>query len=107
MSLGSHASAAFHACELACCNLAAHAVESRMLRSRLCELLVEAGKHLQHDRVRQPGVLAAVPGVTNIAGLEAGLHALVDLDPALPAADIVRAAAARGLRIADLDEFRE
>ena len=52
------------------------------------------------------GALATVPGVTNIAGLEAGLHALVDLDPALPAWAIVRAAAARGLRIADLDEFR-
>jgi GntR family transcriptional regulator / MocR family aminotransferase len=52
------------------------------------------------------GVLAAVPGVTSIAGLEAGLHALVELDPALPASAIVRAAAARGLRIADLDEFR-
>ena len=52
------------------------------------------------------GALATVPCVTNIAGLEAGLHALVDLDPALPASAIVRAAAARGLRIADLDEFR-
>jgi GntR family transcriptional regulator / MocR family aminotransferase len=51
------------------------------------------------------GVLATVPGVTSIAGLEAGLHALVDLDPALPASAIV-CAAARGLRIADLDEFR-
>lgn len=52
------------------------------------------------------GVLATVPGVTNIAGLEAGLHALVELDPALPASAIAAAAAARGLRIADLDEFR-
>jgi GntR family transcriptional regulator/MocR family aminotransferase len=51
------------------------------------------------------GVLATVPGVTNIAGLEAGLHALVDRDPVLPASAIA-ATAARGLRIADLDEFR-
>jgi GntR family transcriptional regulator/MocR family aminotransferase len=51
-------------------------------------------------------VLADVPGIVRIGGLEAGLHALVELDPRLRAADIVASAAACGLSVADLDEFR-
>jgi GntR family transcriptional regulator/MocR family aminotransferase len=52
-------------------------------------------------------VLATVPGITRVGGLEAGLHALVELDPAVNAAALVRAAASRGLLVADLDEFRD
>jgi GntR family transcriptional regulator/MocR family aminotransferase len=51
-------------------------------------------------------VLAGVPGIARVGGLEAGLHALVELDPALCAADVASFAAERGLRVADLDEFR-
>lgn len=50
--------------------------------------------------------LEAIPAIRAVHGIEAGLHVVVDLAPGISAADVVDRAAARGLLLADLDEFR-
>lgn len=80
---------------------------SRFIRSGELSRHIARMRRVYAERRRVlRGVLADVPGIVRIGGLEAGLHALVELDPRLRAADIVAAAAAHGLSVADLDEFR-
>jgi GntR family transcriptional regulator/MocR family aminotransferase len=48
--------------------------------------------------------LSDVPGVLEVQGTDAGLHAVVAL--AVPAGPVVAALLARGVRVADLDDYR-
>jgi GntR family transcriptional regulator/MocR family aminotransferase len=83
-----------------------HAV-SRLIRSGELARHIARMRRVYAERRRVLlRAFADVPGIRQVRGLEAGLHVLAELDPRLVAADIVAAAAARGLSIADLDEFR-
>ncbi|MEV6909002.1 hypothetical protein [Amycolatopsis sp. NPDC051071] len=48
---------------------------------------------------------AARPAL-GLSGIAAGLHLVLDLRDDAGAADVVRRAAAKGLRVADLDDYR-
>jgi GntR family transcriptional regulator / MocR family aminotransferase len=81
---------------------------SALLRSGELARHIARMRRVYADRRRTLlDVLATVPGITRVGGLEAGLHALVELDPAVNAVALVRMAASRGLLVADLDEFRD
>jgi GntR family transcriptional regulator/MocR family aminotransferase len=83
-----------------------HAV-SRLIRSGELARHIARMRRVYAERRRVLlSVFADLPGIRQVRGLEAGLHVLAELDPRLRAAAIVAAAAARGLSIADLDEFR-
>lgn len=57
-------------------------------------------------RARLVRRLDALPGTVRAVGLEAGLHVVLRLRPGSSAAEVVRAAAAGGVLVADLDDYR-
>jgi GntR family transcriptional regulator / MocR family aminotransferase len=63
----------------------------------------------QRYRHRRDALVAALtaklPSCT-FTGIAAGLHLVLELDPSTPAATVVADAAARGVRVADLDAYR-
>jgi GntR family transcriptional regulator / MocR family aminotransferase len=63
----------------------------------------------QRYRRRRDALVAAVrarlPECT-LSGVAAGLHLVLQLEPATPAAEVVSRAAANGVRVADLDAYR-
>lgn len=50
--------------------------------------------------------LQAIPAIRSIHGIDAGLHVVINFAAGIRTSDIVQRAAARGLLLADMDEFR-
>lgn len=57
-------------------------------------------------RVRLVRRLAGLDGVTGVAGLDAGLHAVISLPPGRNAASVVAESAGAGVEVVDLDDYR-
>jgi len=85
---------------------AQHAV-LRMLHSGELSRHIARARRLYADRrwaVMQ--ALTAVPAVTGIRGMDAGLHLVVELAPGVRTAVLVAEAAEHGVHVEDLDSFR-
>jgi len=79
----------------------------RMLRSGELSRHIARARRLYADRrLAVMQALAAVPAVTGIRGMDAGLHLVVELAPGIRSAVLVAEAAARGVHVDDLDSCR-
>lgn len=85
---------------------AQHAV-ARLLRSgELAKHIARARRLYSDRRAVAIRMLKSFPAVRSVRGLEAGLHVVVELEAHVHAAVVVSQAHARGVLVADLDDFR-
>ncbi|MEZ4522082.1 MAG: PLP-dependent aminotransferase family protein [Thermomicrobiales bacterium] len=62
-------------------------------------------RHYAEKRELLGSIFEPLAGIADLRGLEAGLHAYLEIDPAVPCSEVERAARARGVQVATIDEY--